>query len=214
MQIPNKNKYTQLFFYLIILFLLMPLSQYFKVINFLFPLSFFFTIISAINTLNFPKKVIRFFYILAVLSFLGDFIQLYSQSYLSELLAIFTTFFDCTFLILSIIAIYKKVHLETHVNNDVIKGGICIYIMIGILWFLFYKIIYFFDINAFYFPEWREKKVNINLFYFSFVTLTTLGYGDIIPVNNFAMMLSNLEGLCGQLFPAISIGTLVSLYKK
>ena len=57
-------------------------------------------------------------------------------------------------------------------------------------------------------------QVNGNLFYFSFVTLTTLGYGDITPVNNFAMMFTNLEGLCGQLFPAISIATLVSLYKK
>jgi hypothetical protein len=214
MQILDKNKYTRLFLYLIILFLLIPLSQYSKVINFLFPLSFFFTIISAINTLNFSKRIIRIFYIIAGLSFLSDVINIYDQSYLSELLAIITTIFDSIFLILSIIAIYHKVHLETTVNNDVIRGGICIYIMLGILWFLFYQIIYFFDINTFHFPESRATPVKINLFYFSFVTLTTVGYGDITPINNFAMMLSNLEGLCGQLFPAISIATLVSLYKK
>lgn len=214
MQISHKNKYTHLFFYLITFFLLVPLSQYSKIINFLFPLSFFFTIISAINTLNFPKKVIRIFYIITALSFLSDVVNIYDQNYLSELLAIITTMFDSIFLILSIIAIFHKVHLETTVNNDVIRGGICIYIMLGMLWFLFYQIIYFFDINAFHFPESRVTPVKINLLYFSFVTLTTVGYGDITPVNNFAMMLSNLEGLCGQLFPAISIATLVSLYKK
>ncbi len=214
MEISNKNKYTNLFFYLIISFLLMPLSQYSKIISFLFPLGFFFIIISAINTLNVSKKIIKVFYILSLLSFLADLINIYDQSYISELLAIITTIIDGIFLILSIVAIYQKVHLETRVNNDVIRGGICIYILLGILWFLFYKVIYFFDINAFHFPESRIMQVNANLFYFSFVTLTTLGYGDITPVNNFAMMVSNLEGLCGQLFPAISIATLVSLYKK
>lgn len=214
MKISNKNKYTQLLIYLIIFFLIIPFSEYFPIINFLFPLCFFFTIISAINTLNFSKRIIIIFYIIAGLSFLAELINIYDQSYLSEILAIITTVFDSIFLILSIMAISQKVNLETTVNRDVIRGGICIYIMLGILWFLFYKVIYFFDMNAFNFPESKATRVNINLLHFSFVTLTTIGYGDITPINNFAMMFSILEGLCGQLFPAISIATLVSLYKK
>ncbi|BAQ62403.1 potassium channel protein [Geminocystis sp. NIES-3708] len=214
MKISNKNKYTQLLIYLIIFFIIIPFSEYFPVINFILPLSFFLTIISAINTLIFPKVIIRIFYFVAALSLLTDLINIYNQNYLSELLAIITTTFDSIFLILSITAISQKVHLETTVNKDVIRGGICIYIMLGILWFLLYKVIYFFDVNAFNFPESKSTQVNINLLHFSFVTLTTIGYGDITPVNHFAMMLSILEGLCGQLFPAISIATLVGLYKK
>ncbi|WP_158506715.1 ion channel [Geminocystis sp. NIES-3709] len=199
---------------MITFFILVPLSQHNIYIQILVPFGFFFVIISAINTLNFSKKVIKFFFILAGLSLFTNLINIYDETYLSELLAVITNIFDCIFLILSIIAIYQKVHLETNVNNDVIRGGICIYIMLGILWYLFYKMIFFFDINAFHFPEFRKTSESINLLYFSFVTLTTVGYGDITPVNNFAMILSNLEGLCGQLFPAISIATLVSLYKK
>ncbi|MBL1211036.1 potassium channel family protein [Geminocystis sp. GBBB08] len=214
MKISNKNKYTQLLVYLIVLFFFLPISEYSPLINFIFPLSFFFTIISAINTLNFSKKIITVFYLIAGLSCLTDLMNMYFQSYLDELLAMITTVFDCIFLIFSIITISQKINVETTVNNDVIRGGICIYLMLGILWFLFYKVIYFFDVNAFHFPEWKSPQVNINLFYFSFVTLTTVGYGDITPINNYAMILSNLEALCGQLFPAIFIGILVSLYKK
>ncbi|MDJ0797186.1 MAG: potassium channel family protein [Calothrix sp. MO_167.B12] len=48
--------------------------------------------------------------------------------------------------------------------------------------------------------------------YLSFTTLTTLGYGDILPVNPFAMMLTNLEAIIGQMYPAIFIAILVGAY--
>ncbi|KDP86646.1 hypothetical protein CF70_006185 [Cupriavidus sp. SK-3] len=47
--------------------------------------------------------------------------------------------------------------------------------------------------------------------YFSFVTLTTLGYGDITPVAHAAKSLAILEALIGQLYPAIVLARLVSL---
>ena len=47
--------------------------------------------------------------------------------------------------------------------------------------------------------------------YFSFVTLTTLGYGDTVPVHPVARSLAIAEALVGQLYPAILIGRLVSL---
>jgi voltage-gated potassium channel Kch len=49
------------------------------------------------------------------------------------------------------------------------------------------------------------------LYYFSFVTLTTVGYGDILPVAPVARALATLEALVGQLYPAILIARLVSL---
>jgi hypothetical protein len=55
------------------------------------------------------------------------------------------------------------------------------------------------------------EALQSHLFYFSFVTLTTLGYGDIVAVHPMARMLVILEGVAGQLFPAILIARLVSL---
>ena len=48
--------------------------------------------------------------------------------------------------------------------------------------------------------------------YFSFTTLTTLGYGDIIPVSPLAKMLTNLEAIIGQLYPSVLIAILVGGY--
>ena len=56
-----------------------------------------------------------------------------------------------------------------------------------------------------------REPLQSQLFYFSFVTLTTLGYGDIVAVHPIVRMLVILEGVVGQLFPAILIARLVSL---
>jgi hypothetical protein len=56
-----------------------------------------------------------------------------------------------------------------------------------------------------------RESLQSKLFYFSFVTLTTLGYGDIVAVHPTVRMLVILEGVVGQLYPAILIARLVSL---
>ncbi|MBV8882557.1 MAG: two pore domain potassium channel family protein [Chroococcidiopsidaceae cyanobacterium CP_BM_RX_35] len=57
-----------------------------------------------------------------------------------------------------------------------------------------------------------ERKGLYKLMYYSFTTLTTLGYGDIVPLNKIAMVVHNIESVFGQLFPAVFIAKLVSLY--
>jgi hypothetical protein len=56
-----------------------------------------------------------------------------------------------------------------------------------------------------------QNALSARLTYFSFVTLTTVGYGDILPTNLVSRTLANMEGLVGQLFPAILIARLVSM---
>jgi hypothetical protein len=57
-----------------------------------------------------------------------------------------------------------------------------------------------------------SPRLAADVIYFSFVTLTSVGYGDIYPVHAIARSLCNLESICGQLFPAILIARLVSLH--
>ena len=49
------------------------------------------------------------------------------------------------------------------------------------------------------------------LIYFSMTTLTTVGYGDVTPINPVARSLANFEGMIGQLFPALTLARLVSM---
>ena len=78
---------------------------------------------------------------------------------------------------------------------------VALYLMVGLIWPDALKNVVFEDT-----PELTSQ-----LIYYSCSTLTTLGYGDIVPVNPFARSLANLEAFFGQLYPAILIGRLVTL---
>ncbi len=107
--------------------------------------------------------------------------------------------------------------LETRVvTKDTISGAVCVYLLIGMTWSLFYGLLVAFQPNAFHLatvpagqgtPDWTD------LLYYSFVTLLTVGYGDITPATRHARSLSVLEALVGILFIAVLISRLVSLYR-
>jgi hypothetical protein len=60
-------------------------------------------------------------------------------------------------------------------------------------------------------PREDDLLVAGNLIYFSFVTLTSVGYGDIVPLHPFARGLANVEAIIGQLYPATLLARLVTL---
>jgi hypothetical protein len=100
------------------------------------------------------------------------------------------------------------------ITADRIRGSILAYLLLGILWCLAYQLVNVLVPDAFRFPEALGPiygRLNHHLVYFSFVTLTTVGYGDITPVHPVARTLATAEGLIGQLYPAILIARLVSL---
>ena len=208
----TKTRYTKLFIDLILLFLLSPLVNFFPIFRYLIGLLFFTTILFSIDALSLPVRVVFFFRTLAAAAFVADLIIFPNSPELTALTSLISDI--CSSLIINpaIVAIAIRIHHEERVNQDVIRGGICLYLLLGILWYFFYQIIFFFDPDAFSISE--TYKQGHFLFYFSFTTLTTLGYGDISPINSFAMMLANLEALVGQLFPAIFIAKLVSLYSE
>jgi len=88
-----------------------------------------------------------------------------------------------------------------------IAAAVAVFLIFGVLWARLYEIIYLYNPAAFSLNE------NINpysLIYFSFVTLTTIGYGDIVPISIMARSLAILEGVVGQLYMVILISSLVS----
>jgi ion channel len=88
------------------------------------------------------------------------------------------------------------------------------YMLIGLTWAGMYEIIHGVWPGAFRFSEpVPERRIDLatSLAYFSFVTLTTMGYGDITPLHPVARSAAILEALVGQLFPAILIARLVSM---
>jgi hypothetical protein len=90
-----------------------------------------------------------------------------------------------------------------------IAGAVSIYLLLGLLWTRLYQLVELASPGAFRFPA-GESANSTTLAYFSFVTLATLGYGDISPVNTFARDLAVLEAITGQLYLVILISRLAA----
>lgn len=109
------------------------------------------------------------------------------------------------------ILILQRILQASRVTMDIVRGGVCVYLLLGYFWAILYSIVYTLDANAFSSTLITETSY-LNVLYFSFVTLTTLGFGDIVPVTEIASVLTVLEALVGQIYPAVFMALLVSGY--
>ena len=93
-----------------------------------------------------------------------------------------------------------------------IVGAIMLYLTIGLVFVALYSMVGAYSPNAFSGTTITARvSLPSDLVYFSFTTLTTLGYGDIMPVHPIARSLSNVEAIIGQVYPATLLARLVSL---
>ncbi len=94
-----------------------------------------------------------------------------------------------------------------------VEGAIVVYLLVGVMWSTAYVLVELVSPGAFQFrtPYQDIHALESKLIYFSMVTLSTVGYGDITPINPVARSLAQLEALTGQLFPAILIARLVAM---
>jgi ion channel len=92
-----------------------------------------------------------------------------------------------------------------------IQGAVAAYLLFGLTWAAAYQLIAALVPGAFTSAQALSAADHRVWTYFSFVTLTTVGYGDVTPVHQAARSLALLEALTGQLYPAILLARLVSL---
>lgn len=97
------------------------------------------------------------------------------------------------------------------ITVDIISGAIAAYLMMAVLWAFIYHIIYTLDPASFNIPQRLAHDGRIML-YFSLVTLTTLGYGDISPVSPMARSWVVLEALVGQIYLVVVVAMLVGMF--
>jgi hypothetical protein len=112
-------------------------------------------------------------------------------------------------------ALMVQVFGESQVTGHRIRGAIAVYLIFGLMWALLYQVLALTLPGAFNLPanitSDDPEGLQRALTYFSFITMTTLGYGDITPVLPAARTLAMFEALVGQLYPAITLARLVSL---
>ena len=96
------------------------------------------------------------------------------------------------------------------ITTDRVLGAVALYLLLGLVWGNAYEIAALVDPKAFSAPA-DDTRGPERWFYFSFVTLTTVGYGDVTPLSSAARVLAIGEALVGQLYPAVVLARLVTL---
>ena len=105
----------------------------------------------------------------------------------------------------------RQVLLSGHISANSIIGSLTLYILIGLIWATLYLLIIEIDPQSIKGMEplyWHENFSKAA--YFSFVTLTTLGYGDISPVNPVAQVLVYFEAIVGVFYMAVFVAGLIN----
>lgn len=92
-----------------------------------------------------------------------------------------------------------------------VVGAVAIYLNVAVAFALAYRMIDSLGPGKFAMSPAGSGHILSTLVYFSFTTLTTTGYGDVVPIDAFARSLANLESVIGQLFPATLLARLVTL---
>lgn len=125
------------------------------------------------------------------------------------------------FTLFAIAILMKRILHASLVNAELIFGALMVYLLAGVLWTNFYFIentispgsfhgVGILNIDSATFTTIYEQQ--FNFLYYSFATLATLGMGDITPLSHLAKSLTAMEAMFGQLFVAIIIAKLVSVW--
>jgi hypothetical protein len=103
------------------------------------------------------------------------------------------------------------------VDSEVLCAAVAAYLLSGLAWSFAYGLLDRLDPHSFVFAVGPTSSHSMNGFtglYFSFVTLSTVGYGDIVPASGLARMLAMVEAMFGMFYVALLIARLVSLYSS
>lgn len=106
----------------------------------------------------------------------------------------------------------RQVLFTGPIDHNKIVGSVCIYFLLGLVWAMLYTLLLELSpttFNGVTAGVWEDNLPD--LLYFSFVTLTTLGFGDISPAEPIAKFLVYMEAVVGQLYIAILVASLVGI---
>ncbi len=126
-------------------------------------------------------------------------------------LALVSDVLSFLFLLLVAMLILTHVLKDEKVNSEKIFGALSVYLLLGVIWAMLFIMVEFLVPGSLRHGQ-EQALTGAEMVYYSFVTLTTLGYGDIVPVSPSARALATLEALTGQLYLTVLVARLVALH--
>lgn len=166
-------------------------------------------LISAVYAVRLKKQTALIGLLFAVPMFLG----LWANHFLDHaLITNLSLGFGILFIGYTIVQILTYVLKASEISRDVIYGALVVYLLLGIVWGFAFTLLEGLQPGSFNIPAGQTHELREIFFYYSFITLTTLGYGDITPLSVPANSLSLLEAVIGQIYLTVLVAKLVGVH--
>ena len=210
-KITQKNNFFYLFFALIILLFSAAVKAevHESLMEHLFSFVIFFMLLASIKSLKTDATVKWFIYTVSAIFFVLTVLEIIFPHHLYVYFILLTLLI---FFVGAFIAAFKQVLFVGDIDGNKIIGSLTLYLLLGLIWAMIYLIILSVDPQAFsgiVAGDWQQ--IFSRVAYYSFVTLTTLGYGDILPTNHIAEFFVFAESITGVFYVAVVVSSLTSL---
>jgi hypothetical protein len=174
--------------------------------------------ITALRAIGRERKIFK----AAILSFIASILaSIVLFIWPSHFLAILSIALQMLFFIIVSLGLQHHLYRSEKITTEHLACALCIYLFIGIIGALAYFLVELWGPGSFAIASMDGSKVHSwqagshlhhALLYYSFMTMATVGYGDIAPVTPFARSLAMLEVIIAQFYLAVLIGRLVGSY--
>jgi hypothetical protein len=191
-------------------FIVIPFLSHRETILFIVRIIWFALLITGITTMAESKRQIKIFSVIPLLLVIVTILKFAIDNKLLDFIDLFV---EISVFILLIGMVLVKVFEQGEVTMHRVVGSIVAYILLGDLWAVMFQFFYIQAPGSLQLPDlYTQTGPPDSVFlYFSFTTLTTTGYGEILPVHALTRTLVIIEQLIGVLYPVVLIGRLVSL---
>ena len=202
---------------LLLLLVIQPIVRGFSVRSPLFSIFYSLVMVAAMLSL-FEGRWLRWTVLgLGVSVLLGRWLSFLLAASSENAITLADHFGEIIFLALVAAMILRAIFTQGSISMDSIFGAICVYLLVGLAWGSLYSVIEVSSPGSFQASGKLANTLNSAetrqpvLAYFSFVTMTTVGYGDVTPVSPPARTLAWLEAMMGQFYIAVLVAFLIGI---
>ena len=211
-----KHGFLSLLVGLVSLIVIFPFFYELPFTNLILDIFISFLLIFSIYSFSQNRQVIIIALFFAVPAFTISWSKYFFTSpFLTQIEIFFRALFFGYILCVLILGIFRA----KKVTTNIIYGSICIYLLMGLTWAFIYSLLELAHPGSFHssLPEFSvdsnlREDITLRLVYYSYVTLTTLGYGDITPVTPPAQLISSMEAITGQFYLTILVARLIGMH--
>jgi voltage-gated potassium channel Kch len=205
----HKDRFLLLIVFMVALVVLGPFIEGFLRLRFFMNLCFSIIFIATIYAVSQKRQYIIF----AATLLIPVLLAVWTPN-IPENNILLTTGYLCGLIVIAfaVISILTFIFSQQEVTRQTISAAVAVYLLLALMWTFIYRLIE--NLYPGSFAVAHDKLLlaeNIYL-YFSLVTITTLGYGDITPIGSQAVALSVLEAITGQIYLVVVVAWFVGLY--